>query len=304
MKKFFAWLLGLTLLLSAGPARGEAPWSAEEWAMVAAALSSDEECPVPESRRLQPLSDERAPSRGWMRILLLSTDAADITRNYGRTAVMLLCAVNLRTGETRLISLPEEARASLPGLPEEIRLKYVNCFGGPLWAARALRDALDAPIERYCAVNLAAFEKIVDALGGVTLALTPEEGAALGLDDGEKESEQESQKESPKKLTGEQALRFVRLRRAEEENTRPRRLLEAVFRQIVSGQTGEQALSLIDLLLPDVDTNLSANDLLDLVFALCEQETPGTFTTQALPWDEDAPLGPEAAAACRALLEE
>lgn len=288
MKRCLCLLLALLLFLP--EARAEAGWRGEDWAMTLAALSSDEENPVPQERRLPPPEGTHASGGKWLRILLLSTDTSNMRQNFGRTDVLLLCAVNLKTGETRLVSLPEESQAAVPGLPEPVRLKYVNCFGGPLWALRVLETELGLSIARYCAVNFSVFEAIVDALGGVEMALDPTEREVLGLS------------EEDQMLTGAQALRYVRMRREDEDKSRPLRLMEAALRQAVARLSVDELLTLVDLLLPAIDTNLSTNDLMSLALAFCEPTAQGSISSMTLSASPESELPPEEAQACRDFL--
>ncbi len=144
----------------------------------------------------------------------------------------------------------------LPELPEQIELRYVNCFGGAGLTARCLNEALGLRISRFCAVNIDAFIEIVDALGGVIMDLTEEEAQALELEQG------------TRRLSGEQALNYVKLRTAGDGSRRVRALLTAVLRQTLESGSMKQILLLWDLLLPAVDTNVTTEDMLDLVLAM------------------------------------
>ncbi len=232
-------------------------WSQEEWQAVAEALESEEAEPVPESRRA-PFRSSWLPEKekGFVNLLLISSDSPDIESNFGRADAILVCRIDLATGRTRLLSLPEDALVKLPEAPEMIALRYVNCFGGAGLTARCVNEALNLRVSRFCAVNIDAFIEIVDAMGGVTMDLTEEEAAALALEKGER------------RLNGEQALNYVKLRTAGDGSRRVRALLTAVLRQTVTSGSIKQVMLLIDLLLPAVDTNLTTDDLLDLVFAL------------------------------------
>lgn len=288
MKKCLCLLL--TLLALFPGAQSETDWTPEDWAMTLAALSSAEENPVPQERRLAPLDGRRASGGDWLRLLLLSTDTADLSQNFGRTDAMVLCAVNLKTGETRMVSLPEESRTMVPGLPEPIRLKYVNCFGGPLRAMQVLETELGLSIPRYCAVNFSVFEDIVDALGGIEMSLEPTEREALGLD------------RANQRLNGTQALRYARMRRQDEGKSRPLLLLEAILRQAVAGQPAEELLALVDLLLPAIDTNLSTNDLMALAFAFCEPGAQGVVASLRLSAGPEGEVSAQDLEACRDFL--
>ncbi|MBQ9263972.1 MAG: LCP family protein, partial [Clostridia bacterium] len=221
-------------------------------------------------------------------ILLLGTDSADMRENRGRADALLLFSVNVQTGDAKLVSLPETARTALPELPEAMRLKYLNCFGGPMLVMRQINQALGLNITRYCAVNFAGFEAAIDEMGGVWLPLTDRERVAVDIEDG------------VERLDGRQALRYVKLRWGEAVTDRPRKLLEALLRQVtVQGIDG--AFSLMGALLPATDTNLTIANLTDLLFALLGQETPPSFETLALP-SQQGMIPQDAAAWCRAVL--
>ncbi|MBQ6255892.1 MAG: hypothetical protein IJJ60_04815, partial [Clostridia bacterium] len=106
--------------------------------------------------------------------------------------------------------------------------------------------------------------------GGVTMELAEGEAEALELAKG------------AQKLTGEQALRYVKLRRPGDGSTRVRALLSAVLRETTAGGSVKQVLGLADLLLPSVDTNLTTDDIVDLIFALFGQDHPISFDAMGM----------------------
>lgn len=283
MKRWTALFLSLMLLLQCAFAWAEAR---PDWEEVAQALLTDEPQPVPPSWRLQAASGQLSLREGLdpqiMNILILSSDALEMTDSLGRTDLMLLCSVHLDTGDVQLISLPETALIPVKGLPGPIRAKFVNCFGGPLLTVKTMNEWLELNIARYCAVNEGAFIRVVDLLGGVKMELTRNEGEALGLPEGENI------------LKGESALRYVRLRRAGESWERPRKLLERLFRQLQENGV-DAAFSIAEGLLSALDTNLTTGDVFNLIFSLLGRPSSGAVETMAMTL-EDAVDG---AAWCR-----
>ena len=275
MKRLLALICVLCCLTACAGAEKE--WTEEEWENVVMALASDEAGPVPESRRAS-FRSGWLPSaeKGFINVLLISSDAPDIDRNFGRADAILVCRIDLWSGETRLLSLPEDALVTLPEAPEPVALRYVNCFGGAGLTARCVNDALNLGISHFCAVNIESFIEIVDALGGVTMELTEGEAEVLELARG------------TQKLDGEQALRYVKLRQPGDGSTRVRALLSAVLRETTEGGSMKQVLGLVDLLLPSVDTNLTTDDIMDLVFALFGQSRPVSFDAMGLKAEQGA----------------
>ena len=293
MKRLIALLCALCCF--AGAARAESPaWTEEAWNQVTDALAWDTVNPVPEKRRILVPWWEAAQagtSQGDSRTLLfLSSDSPDMESNFGRADAVLVCRVELSTGNVRLLSLPEEGLIDLAELPEPIALRYVNCFGGPSLVIRVLNDKLDLGISRYFAVNVEAFSAIIDRLGGVVMDLTEGEGASLGLGAGRQT------------LGGEDALRFVRLRRTGDGSLRVRALLESALRQAADNSLSDLLKTASDLL-PMTDTSLTTDDLMDLVFALFGQETPGTFDTMGLQAASRGALDEALGEDCRRFLD-
>ena len=194
---------------------------------------------------------------------------------------MLVCSVRRDTGAITLTALPETAMAPVDGLPGPVRLKYVNCFGGPLLAMRQVNRLLGLNVERYCAVNYASFILAVDTLGGVELELSAQECEAVGVP------------EHTRLLQGEQALRYVKLRWGEAVTDRPRKLLDAVHAQLRRA-SADTVFSLAETLLSALDTNITTSDLMDLLFILTDPQADEPLRTEALSealsWQENAAL--------------
>ena len=52
---------------------------------------------------------------------------------------------------------------------------------------------------------------------------------------------------------------------------------------MLEGRNVDALMTMADTILPFIDTNLTGSDVMDILFALCEQETLGAYTPDALP---------------------
>lgn len=261
MQKKILIVLLLIMLLCAASGVGED----ESFSMWMALLASDEPCPIPKEARIQvgkkDLSLQRELDPQWRNLLIVSTDAPDMLENFGRSDVIFLCSVQMRTGEIVFTPLSGEEKVSVRELPREIPLKYVGCFGGGTLLMRSVNEKFGLNIEKFCAVNESAFEQAVDLLGGVEIILNAVEAEALEKSEGKN------------LLDGEAALRYARLRQGNGEKRR-KAVIEATFDRAFSGGDADGALSIAEGMLPLIDTNVSTNDLIDLILAVCEQDRP------------------------------
>ncbi|MBR3107618.1 MAG: LCP family protein [Clostridia bacterium] len=298
MKKIIALFCVLFLLLSAFPGRAETVlvWSVGEWSQVTELLSSDKPALVPDSYKITLkqsqvyLADANEKRSGWLNIALISSDAANMRANYGRSEALLVCRINQNTGEFRLLSLPEYMKVQLKGLPEEIQLKYVNCFGGPLLAIDTINRQLGLSVNRYCAINVDSFSGIIDSLGGVELTLTESEAEALGLQKG------------VHVLSGTEAVSYLKLRRQWDGALRFRILMEALLRQMSTKGMISGALSLVDTMLHMIDTNLTMDEIVVFAFALLEQQEVKGIESYRLEADAEGHVDEAACQACRDFL--
>jgi LCP family protein required for cell wall assembly len=198
-------------------------------------------------------------------ILLLGTDTGNKTLNYGRTDTMMVFSVNKSTGQMRLASLVRDMYVNIPHLNLFNRINTANVFGGPLYAVKVVNETLGLNITHYASVNFQGFKDIIDYLGGVTMKLSIAEASIAGA----------QLTEEPQLLNGEQALAYARIRQLDNNfgrNTRQRKLLDAMFKQLLSGNDVNQIMSALTEALRHLTTNMTINEVLQLVPAVLKNK--------------------------------
>ena len=296
MKKTIALFCVVCLLFSAFPVLAEAGWDADTWNQTVNLLFSDSPSPVPAAQRITMkqgqvyVADPAEKSSGWLNMALISTDAPDMRQNFGRSEALLVCRINQKSGEFRLLSLPEYMKVQLAGLPDEIQLRHVNCFGGPLLTLDTVNRALGLSVNRYCAINVDSFAGIIDSLQGVELTLTDSEAEALGVEKG------------TQVLSGAQAVQYLKLRRQWDGALRFRILMEALLRQMSSKGMISGVLSLVDTMLHMIDTNLTMDEIITFAFALLDQQEMKGIESYRLEADAEGHTDEAAVQGCRDFL--
>ncbi|MGI6695980.1 MAG: LCP family protein [Christensenellales bacterium] len=273
MKKFLTLTLALLTLFSlTASAQTEAlVFTQEQLDALDVALSDDNsEIIIGDEFRVHISDDDLSvtpdlPSE-WVNILLLGTDTGNKTLNYGRTDTMMVFSVNKSTGQMRLASLVRDMYVNIPHLNSTNRINTANVFGGPLYAVKVVNETLGLNITHYASVNFQGFKDIIDYLGGVTLKLGFTEANIVGA----------QVTEEPQLLNGEQALAYARIRQLDSNfgrNTRQRKLLNAMLSQLLSGSDINQIMSAMTEALKHLTTNMTINEVLQLVPAVVKNES-------------------------------
>ncbi|MGB7275352.1 MAG: LCP family protein [Geitlerinemataceae cyanobacterium] len=181
----------------------------------------------------------------------------------GLSDSMLLVRFDPKTTKVSLLSIPRDTYAWVEGFGET-KINEANRVGGPALSAKTLSRLLDGVrIDRYVRINVFAVEKLIDALGGVTLYVPQDmkytdNTQHLYID----------LKEGEQRLDGEQALQFLRYRydglgdigRIQRQQTFMRALME----QTLSPGTVVKLPQILSVVQEYIDTNLSLEEIVAL----------------------------------------
>lgn len=203
------------------------------------------------------LSVREGLNADWQHILLMGTDTGNKKLNMGRTDAMLIASINEKTHELKLTSLVRDMLVDIPGMKTQNRINTANAFGGPLLAIKTVNEVLGLNISRYASINFSGFSTLIDALGGVEIELSAGEANEL----------QVGRADGPQYLNGEQALKYVRIRKLDNNfgrNERQRKLLDALLTK-ARGSGLNQMMELIPQAVELVSTNLSTMEIIGLL---------------------------------------
>ena len=199
-----------------------------------------------------------------MNILLLGTDNAG-NAGHGRTDTMIICSINVKTGEVKLSSIVRDLYVHIPYMKLQNRINAANAFGGPNMAIKCVNEALGLNISRYASINFNGFKDLVDLLGGVELEITAGEANQINL------TTQGGVKEGLAMLNGAQALEYCRIRNLDNNfgrNERQRKFLEAVVKKVLSENSMDQLMELVEAGMSMVTTNMTTSDLFTILFTV------------------------------------
>ncbi len=108
---------------------------------------------------------ERESIPDIMNIMVLGLDSRDRTM---RADTVMLWAINRKTGEINIVSVPRDMRVELPGRGLD-KINHAYAYGEVGLTRDALEEFLDVKIDHYVTTDFEGFKNIVDIMGGIEL---------------------------------------------------------------------------------------------------------------------------------------
>ncbi|WP_353674539.1 LCP family protein [Synechocystis sp. LKSZ1] len=178
----------------------------------------------------------------------------------GLTDTMMVVRLDPNQGKLTLLSIPRDTKVKIPGHGTQ-KINAANVFGGPALAASTIEDLMPGvAIDRYLRVNVQAVEKLIDALGGVSVYVPKD-----------MKYQDDSQhlyinlKEGQQHLNGQEALGLLRYRKDALGDIgriqRQQLVTRAVMEQALKPQTLLKIPDIVAILQSHIDTNLTMEEL-------------------------------------------
>lgn len=182
----------------------------------------------------------------------------------GLSDTMLLLRFDPDTQKLKVLSIPRDTRTFLEGQGMS-KINDANYKGGPAASAKAVSELMGGVgIDRYVRVNVLGVQKLIDALGGVTIYVPKD-----------MKYQDDSQhlyinlKEGEQHLDGDQVLQFLRFRYDNLGDIgrvqRQQMLMRAFMDQALDVGTLSRLPKLVSIIQSHIDTNLSLEELVALV---------------------------------------
>lgn len=238
---------------------------------VEAELISDEEAASLEETEIIFSEIDFMSDKDVLNILLLGTDerTADFSTNARADSIMIL-SFNKREKNIKLVSL--QRGMGVPVLEGQYAGEYdwithMFRYGGADLMLKTVREMFGIDVEYYVRVNFKTFEQLIDSVGGVDIELTAAEAAGLNGEVRTNARTKNKVYEGINHLDGYDALQYSRLRYIDSDWSRIQRQRNVI--QSVVSSTEDMSLlelnSMLDTVLPLIQTNLTTKDILGLV---------------------------------------
>ncbi len=206
-------------------------------------------------------------------VLIMGVDRRD--GDVGRSDTLMLAAVDEEQGRATLLSIPRDTRVEV-GTYGYDKINHAYAFGGHEMTLAAVDKIVGVPVTHYVLIDTSAFERIVDAVGGVDINVEKRMhyedpwddngGLVIDLQPGEQH------------MTGAQAIQYVRYRDGEGDIgriARQQHFMRALLAQFLSPQVIPRLAAVVDEVKNAVETDLSTRQLLTLAKRMKDIEAGG-----------------------------
>ena len=208
--------------------------------------------------------------------LLVGTDNGN-----GNADTIMLGVFDTVNKTASLISIPRDTLVKVDS--KDYKINAVYAYYGLEGLCDAVADTLCVPVDFYVAVDLEAFVKIVDEVGGVWFTVPQD----MDYEDPTQDLYIHI-KEGYQLLNGEDALKVMRFRSGYDDQDlgrvrTQRSLLVAMVKQTISVSNVTKVTSLIEILSDYVETDMPLNNMIYFATQAIGMDLNTALTSQTLP---------------------
>lgn len=209
-------------------------------------------------------------------IMIMGVDERE--DDVGRSDTLMIATVDPKKDQAALLSIPRDTRVKISGHGWD-KINAAYAYGGEKLTQRTVEDFLGVNMDHYIIINTHAFQKIIDAIGGIDIDVEKrmyyedpwddDGGLVIDLRPGKQH------------MDGKTAVTYVRYRDEEGDIGRIKRqqkFMKACMDKITSPTIIPKLPSVIKEVMSSVKTDLSMRQLLEFAGTLKEAQKNGLKT--------------------------
>ena len=209
-------------------------------------------------------------------VMIMGIDERD--DDVGRSDTLMIATLDPKKHQAALLSIPRDTRVRIKGNGFD-KINAAYAYGGHKLTQDTVENFLGTPMDHYVTINIQAFQRIIDAIGGIDIDVEKrmfyedpwddDGGLVINLYPG------------PQHMDGKTAITYVRYRDEEGDIgriERQQKFMKALMEKVTSPSIILQLPSILREVLRSVKTDLSFRQLMELAGSLKEAQTNGLKT--------------------------
>ncbi len=207
----------------------------------------------------------RTNTKNVQNFLLIGIDTRKSNSFIGLSDAVIILTIDTGRKEIKLTSILRDTLVSLPGRDRNgdgkddySKFNASYSLGGFNLLSKTIEQNFRLKIDKYITMNFAAFQEVVNYMGGVDIKLTQAEAKWIKV----------GSAADTYHLNGKKALSYARIRKLDSDfgrTNRQRKTLTAMFNKAKTMSIGNLN-GILNKMLPRVDTNMTANEFTVFIF--------------------------------------
>ena len=206
------------------------------------------------------LGDPAGKQDGITHIMIMGVDRR--SDDVGRSDTLMVASVDTAKEKAALLSIPRDTRVAIEGNGND-KINHAYAFGGHKLTQKSVEGLLGVKIDHYILIDTRAFERIIDAIGGIDINVRKrmhyedpwddDGGLIIDFYPGEQH------------MDGKKAMEYVRYRDGEGDIGRIGRqqtFMKAVLAKLISPDMLPRLPQVIEEVRTSMETDMSAMELL------------------------------------------
>lgn len=226
-------------------------------------------------------------------IAIFGIDEAEGTA--GRSDCIMILTLDNKHNKIKLLSVIRDSYVVIPTKEKKDKINHAYAFGGPHLALKTLNENFDLNLNQFVSVNFSYLPKLIDNVDGITLNITTDELKYINdyinnLNYINKTTSPNITTAGIQKVDGTQALAYCRIRYTDGGDFERSQRHRTVINQLIEKckiTPKSQYPSLLEKLLPLVQTNLESSEILSLAVNLNSLKDQQLLQDR-FPKDDDA----------------
>ncbi len=214
-----------------------------------------------------------------MTVMIMGVDSrAD---DVGRSDTLMVATVDPNKKEAALLSIPRDTRVKIAGHGYD-KINHAYAFGGHKLSKDTVEGLIGVPIDYYILIDIKAFSRIIDAIGGIDIDVEKRMYYEDPYDDSEGHPLVINLRPGMQHMNGETAIQYVRYRDEEGDIgriSRQQKFMKAVLDKLATPSIIPKLPAIIQEISSAVKTDMSVSKMISLAGIIKDAKEKGLKTT-------------------------
>ncbi|MGL6014922.1 MAG: LCP family protein [Selenomonadaceae bacterium] len=209
-------------------------------------------------------------------IMIMGVDERD--DDVGRSDTLMVATIDPKKDQAALLSIPRDTRVKIKGHGFD-KINAAYAYGGHKLARETVENFLGTPMDHYVIINIRAFQRIIDAIGGIDIDVEKrmyyedpwDDDGGLLID----------LRPGMQHMDGKTAVTYVRYRDEEGDIgriSRQQKFMKALMDKMTSPSIIPQIPTIIKEISSSIKTDMSVREMLEFAGTLREAQKNGLKT--------------------------